>query len=301
MSVTKKRNMKLVVVIMTALIATIGYGQSADDLRRLEEFKKKVNLPVVLPKNEKVKIKVTRELVYNPVKDTSQKLDVYQPTSDLSKEKLPLVIFVHGKTPIQTNPKNWGGYKSWAELIASKGYVAITFTQSLATPGRSIEDAGSDLQDALVYIKANHSLYNIDTNRIALLAYSAGVPLLSGALLHNQNNIKCLAAFYGFMDIKNIDMWKSESQTTLLNFSLIDYVNTGKKFPPLFIAKAGKENNKGLNETIDSFMLKANSSNINVTLINHPTGVHGFDTQNNDDRSREVIESMLIFLQYHLR
>jgi len=293
--------MRSVLTICIALTVTFVYGQSTEDLKRLEEFKRKVNMPVVLPKSEKVHIRITKDLVYDPSKDTSQKMDVYQPVSTVKKEKLPLVVFVHGKTPIKTNPKNWGGYISWGELTASKGYVSITFTQSLGTPGRSIDEAGSDLQHALTYIKANHLLYNIDTNKIALLAYSAGVPLLSSALQQNQNNIRCLGAFYGFIDIKNIDMWKHESQASLTKFSLIDHLGKDKAFTPLFIARAGKENNKGLNETIDSFILKANNTNINLTFINHPEGVHGFDTQNNDERSREVIESVFTFLQYHLR
>ncbi|HEY0670043.1 MAG TPA: alpha/beta hydrolase, partial [Sphingobacteriaceae bacterium] len=284
------------------LLATLFvYGQSAEDLKRLEEFRRKVNAPVVLAKDDRIKVKITKDLVYNTAKDTSQKMDVYQPVSGIKKEKLPLVVFIHGKTPIQTNPKNWGGYKSWGELAASRGYVAIVFTQSLGTPGRSIEEAGTDLQDALKYIKANHSHYNIDTNRIALLAYSAGVPLLSGALLHNKESIKCLAAFYGFMDMRNIEMWKSESQETLSKFSLVDYLNANIEFPPIFIARAGREHNKGLNETIDSFIAKANNANINVTVINHTSGVHGFDTQNDDDRSREIIESVFTFLKYHLK
>jgi acetyl esterase/lipase len=292
--------MKSVLLIWITLTAATVYGQSADDLKRLEEFKKIVNTPVVFPVNDKFKFKIAKDLVYNQKKDTSKKLDIYQPDGVSKNKKLPLIIFIHGKTPIETNPKNWGGYKSWAKLMASQGYVAAVFTHSLAIPGKSIEDAASDLDAALDYIKANQSLYNIDTNKIALLAYSAGVPLLSYALIHKQSNIKCLVAFYGFLDMKNIDLWKNESQQTAAKFSLINYSGSDKKFPPLFIARAGKEHNKGLNETIDSFMLKANTNNLNITLINHPAGVHGFDTQNNDERSREIIESMLLFLHYHL-
>lgn len=289
--------MKLYLLICLIFPATIAFGQSADDLKRLEEFRKMVDAPVVLPKNEKIRIKVTGDIVYDQSR-SAQKLDVYQPAGGIAKQKMPLVIFVHGKTPFPTNPKNWGGYKSWAALMASKGYVAVTFTHSLASPGMSIEDAGADLGNALAYLKTNYSLFNIDTNRIALLAYSAGVPLLSEAFIQHQYNIKCLVAFYGFMDMTNIEMWKSENQSTLARYSLINY--TKEKFPPLFIARAGKEHNKGLNESIDSFILKANSNNLGVTLINHPSGVHGFDTQNNDERSREIIESMLIFLQCNL-
>jgi hypothetical protein len=35
--------------------------------------------------------------------------------------------------------------------------------------------------------------------------------------------------------------------------------------------------------------------------MNHPVGVHGFDNQNDDARSREIIEGLLTFLKTHLR
>lgn len=292
--------MKLVLFIWLIFSTAIVYGQNTDDLKRLEEFKRKVNSPVVYAGGRIYKVKVKKDIPYG-IKDSYHKLDIYQPVGVGTNKKLPLVIFIHGKTPIETNPKNWGGYISWAELTASKGYVTLNFTQSLAIPGKSIEEAGKDVKSILDYAKANHAKYNIDTNRIALLAYSAGVPLLSTALIHNQLNIKCLGAFYGFMDIRNIDMWKDEGLEIVAKYSLIDYVKSAEGFPPLFIARAGKEHNQGLNETIDSFLLQATGHNINVTLINHPSGVHGFDTQNNDDRSREIIESLFTFLQFQFR
>ena len=35
-------------------------------------------------------------------------------------------------------------------------------------------------------------------------------------------------------------------------------------------------------------------------IANHPTGVHGFDNQNEDDRSRELIQSAIAFMKSHL-
>jgi hypothetical protein len=41
--------------------------------------------------------------------------------------------------------------------------------------------------------------------------------------------------------------------------------------------------------------------NIALEFMNHPTGVHGFDNQNDDDRSREIIKAALEFMKNHLR
>jgi len=37
-----------------------------------------------------------------------------------------------------------------------------------------------------------------------------------------------------------------------------------------------------------------------ITFANHPSGVHGFDNQNDDNRSREIIRSVLAFMKSHL-
>jgi hypothetical protein len=34
--------------------------------------------------------------------------------------------------------------------------------------------------------------------------------------------------------------------------------------------------------------------------LNHPRGVHGFDNQTDDDRSREIIRRALEFMKTHL-
>jgi hypothetical protein len=48
------------------------------------------------------------------------------------------------------------------------------------------------------------------------------------------------------------------------------------------------------------FVDTAIARNAPLTLMIHPTGVHGFDNQNDDDRSREIIKAALEFMKSHL-
>ncbi len=50
----------------------------------------------------------------------------------------------------------------------------------------------------------------------------------------------------------------------------------------------------------DRICLIAYSENIPLSLMNHPQGVHGFDNQNDDERSREIIRNAIAFMQAHL-
>jgi acetyl esterase/lipase len=72
------------------------------------------------------------------------------------------------------------------------------------------------------------------------------------------------------------------------------------RLPPIFIARAGLDEIPGLNAAADRFMSEALSKNINVELMNHPSGIHGFDNQIDDDRSREIIRRVLMFLRENL-
>jgi len=45
---------------------------------------------------------------------------------------------------------------------------------------------------------------------------------------------------------------------------------------------------------------EALARNIALSLLNHPDGVHGFDNQNDDERSREIIRSAIAFMYIHL-
>jgi len=69
--------------------------------------------------------------------------------------------------------------------------------------------------------------------------------------------------------------------------------------PPLFVARAGQDN-PGLNATIDRFVQEAVARNAPLELMTHPTGRHGFDVLDDDDRSREIIARTLDFLKHHL-
>jgi acetyl esterase/lipase len=269
-------------------------AQSADDERRLKQFREQVNKPVVYHIDGEELVKIDSNISYE--RNTYDgKMDIYQPMD--STHKKPFVLIVHGKTPITTNPKNWGAYISWGKLLAAEGFVTATFTHGLAIPGTAIDDAGNDVVNALKFAKTYASKYQIDTNRIVVMAFSAGAPLLCRVL--DEKGLKGLVVFYGFMNAGNASTYSGESKKTLDKYSLINYADSSLHFPPIFIGRAGLDFNVGLNKTIDDFAQKAANQNLAFTIVNHPTGVHGFDNQNDDARTKEIIGQMILFLKSH--
>jgi len=67
----------------------------------------------------------------------------------------------------------------------------------------------------------------------------------------------------------------------------------------MFIARAGRDEVPTMDDSIDRFVNEALAKNIALTVMNHPQGVHGFDNQNDDDRSREIIRAAIVLMQIH--
>jgi acetyl esterase/lipase len=114
--------------------------------------------------------------------------------------------------------------------------------------------------------------------------------------------VRCLVAFYAFLDIQQSETHRAhESADTVKAFSPIAYLtNGGDRIAPMFIARAGLDEIPAMNDSIDRFVREAISGNAPITFANHPQGVHGFDNQNDDERSREIIRSAIDFMKARL-
>jgi hypothetical protein len=66
----------------------------------------------------------------------------------------------------------------------------------------------------------------------------------------------------------------------------------------MFIARAGLDD-ADLNDGLDRFVQIALSKNATVDLANHATGHHGFDVEDNNERSREIIKHTIEFIKAH--
>jgi acetyl esterase/lipase len=259
--------------------------------------------PVVYKVAGMEKVKVIPDLNYTASDSPYRKMDVYVPPSLGKSERLPAVVFIHGGASERFTPKDWGIYTSWGRLIAASGMVGVTFTHRLGFPKTLLTEGAADVTDAIKYIRANADPLNIDKDRICLIAFSAGGPLLSTAMREKPAYVRCLVAFYTFMDIQQSDVHRnSETLETVKKFSNITYMTEEEaiKIAPLLIARAGKDEVPTMNDSIDRFIREALSKNMSITVMNHAQGSHAFDNTNDDDRSREIIQSAIAFMRLHL-
>jgi len=229
-------------------------------------------------------------------------MDVYIPPGLKSDERRPAVVYIHGSVPPGAPAKNMGVFKSWARLAAASGLIGVTFTHSLGYPKPMLVDAASDVTAAIKYVRTNADALNIDEDQLSMAAYSGGGPMLSLALRERPAYVRCLLAFYAFLDIRQSELHETyESAPTISAFSPITYLGGEvEKLPPMFIARAGLDQIPTLNESIDRFVNTAIAKNASLVFVNHPHGVHGFDTLTDDDTSRHIIRAALAFMRDHL-
>jgi acetyl esterase/lipase len=249
------------------------------------------------------RVKVAKNLVYKRVAGEELKMDVYSPPGTARRVRRPAVVFIHGgRVPpnLLTTPKEWGAYVSFGELVAASGFVAVTFNHRFYT-WNSLPDSQSDALDLIAHIRSNAASLGIDKDRIIVWTVSAGSLFLSHILRDAPPYIRSIVAYYPQLDLQ--DQRKaapaSVSDETLREFSPIYHLGKiTKKLPPIFIAKAGLDD-VALNSGIDRFVGLAFQKQLTFSQLDHPKGQHGFDIEDDNDRSREIIKATIDFIKAH--
>lgn len=285
-------------------ILFIAYGASARQIAAQDnqsDEARKVMTPIVYRVAGMDKVKVIENLKYAKSNDPNILMDVYQPPNLAKNEKRPAVIFIHYAAKPEYTPKDWGIFTSWGRVIAASGIIGVNFTNRLEYPEKSLENAARDVTDAIQYVRVNADKLNVDKDRVCLFAFSAGGSMLSLGMRGDTPFIKCLVGFYAFMDVRQSDYKKNETPDALKTFSPTTYLEKDAgKLPPMFVARAGRDEVPGVNDSIDRFINAAISKNVALNFANHPNGVHGFDNQIDDERSREIIRAAIEFIKIHL-
>ena len=222
--------------------------------------------------------RVTKDIGYATVDGASLLMDVYRPAA--GQAPLPAVIFYTmywpGEGPSARVSADW--FKHWARLAAANGLVAI-LPDLRAEPGtgnaeRPVRPAGDDFQRLMAHLAGHAGEYGVDAGRIALFAESgatwAALPVVQDPA---QTAIKAAVMYYGSA---NLERFRSDL--------------------PLLWVRAGRDSQR-TNADIARLSALALGQNAPLTVINHPTGRHGFEGRDDDAVTRDVVEQTLSFMK----
>ena len=275
---------------------TTGAAQDPDWVRELAPKRIVYSVPGMR------RVKVRRDVTYKRVAGAELKMDVYTPPGARNSPR-PAVIFIHGgRIPpnLRATPKDWGVYVSFGQLVAASGFVGVTFNHRFYA-WESLADSQADLTDLIAYVRGHAAELGVDRERLVLWSVSAGGIFLSRPLRERPPYVRCVVAYYSELDLQGERASAPASVTdeTLREFSPLYHLERGDKgFPPIFIARAGLDD-PGLNAGVDRFVQAALAKNLTVELVNHATGHHGFDVEDDNERSREIIRRTLEFIRAH--
>jgi pectinesterase len=171
---------KLTVILIACTLFTKCFGQSKAGVTGVPDTSyttysayvssKKTNPGIkIVGEFHSKSVKEKRSISYCTIGERKLLLDVFYPSAK-SKNKQAAIMIIHG-----------GGWRSGnrtqhyplAQRLADLGYVCFTPEYRLSTEAL-YPAAVYDLKSALRWIHANAKKYNVDTNKIAVLGFSAG-------------------------------------------------------------------------------------------------------------------------------
>src|SRR2546425_179032 len=238
---------------------------------------------------------VTRDLVYRVDGERALHLDVYRPA--LGDGPWPAVFLVSGDAPeeVISRAKDWGVYRSYGQHLAANGLVGVAFDHRSSERFTRTADVAADVAAAIAYVRGRADEPGVDPERIGVWVFSAGGPFGIAPLLRERPPwLRCLAGFYTVWALAPLQPSEDRADDdTIRRWSAVTALERDPAgLPPILVARAGRDREPFLAGT-DRFVERAREVGADVTILDHPTGQHGFDIRDDDDRSREIIRFLV--------
>lgn len=267
--------------------------------------------PLVFSLPEMDRVQAKTDIVYKTIGSVRLAVDLYLPPDVPDGALTPAVIFIGGDAPeeMTLGPlKQSGQYTGWGRLVAASGLIGIvTNHRSMHQPPQpyvNLPAVAADIADMLTFMQERGASYGIDADHLALSSFSGGSPFaLYAALKQRPSFIRCLVAYYGLLDLRHLLTGDQPPEAVALvnEYSPAAQIQRQPEtVPPFLVARAGLDQ-AWINQGLDSFVTEALKHNLSLNLLNHPTGQHAFDILDDNQRSREIIQDTLAFLQRHLK
>jgi acetyl esterase/lipase len=220
----------------------------------------------IVPDSPSKAVTEVRNLVYGKVGSRELHIDAFTPSA-AKKKPAPAVIIVHG-----------GGWRSGnrtqhiplAQHLAALGYASFTVEYRLSTEAL-YPAAVNDIKSAIQWLHANAKRFNINTNKIVVLGFSAGgqlaalVGMTSGsdkfdALDSNKgysSSVQAVIDIDGTLTFVAPDAWETQNQQTVaastmwLGYKRTEKLDIWTAASPLTYAERNKLPFLFLNSAVD--------------------------------------------------
>lgn len=252
---------------------------------------------------------LSRDIVFTPA-DWPQPLraDIYTPDLAAPEAGFPAVVLIHGGAWARGDREQ---VQSLAERIAARGYVVMNLTYRFA-PANLFPAQVQDVQQAVLWLRANAKAQRVDATRIGGWGYSAGAHLAAmlaalspgDALYQSDTKIQALVAGGSPVDLR-----KFQDGYLVPRFLGVTYPQNPQRFadaspavfiskddPPVFLYHGAWDNLVPLDQSTD---YKADLDKAGIATELFLIGGHGHISAFFFDD--EAVQAGLEFLDRHLR
>jgi acetyl esterase/lipase len=256
-------------------------------------------IPMVYPVPEPDQVLVTSGIEYGRHDSGPLTLDVYAPARRPSAVALPAVVLVAGYSDVGYEKVTGCRFKdmamstTWARLVASFGMVAVTYGN--ARPA-------DDLDAVLRHVREHAAALGIDSERLALWGQSGNGALALATLAYlPRGSFRCAVFSCAYLaDLDGTTHVADGAKRWGFTYPGSFAVDGLPPDLPILIARAGQEQDPGLNHAVDRFVAAMLAANRPITCVNFAAAPHGFELFHDTLETREVIRQMMRFARFHL-
>jgi dienelactone hydrolase len=174
-------------------------------------------------------------------------------------------------------------YEGYGRIIADRGAYAAVVDQ----PFHDMTRWPLAAADLATIIESVRKQPDVDGDRIAIWAFSAGALLVGGWLAASPDWLRCLALTYPVLALP-------DAPTPPVPPA--DLVGPGR---PVVLTRVGKEE-PARQATVDRFLARAHDTGTTVQVVDVPDGRHGFDMIDHTEQSRNAVRQAIDLVIGHL-
>ncbi|MGE3273908.1 MAG: alpha/beta hydrolase [Vicinamibacterales bacterium] len=260
-----------------------------DEVERGEALRRLARLEVVATLDGEANTTV-RTTTFTGADGAALPMDLHLPAHAAGRRP-PVVVFATGFPDPDGRMRAFGPVTSWARLLAAAGTAAIVY---------GTREPGEDVRALLETIRRNGATLGVNGERIALFASSGHGPVALSAAAQARQLAGAALLYPYTLDLDGGEaVARAAKQFGFVpgrdGISVRDLEAT-----PLLFVRAGRDEMPRLNETLDALVTRLVAGNTPVTLVNHASGIHGFDLHDRSQPTLQVLEFVVGFLVRHL-
>lgn len=236
-------------------------------------------------------VAVRRDVVYRSSDEGPLVMDVYLPAA-AGGVRPPVVVIAMGYPDPQGLFRRFGWHVSWAQLLAASGIAAVIY---------GTRQPAADIHAVLDYLRDHAGELGVDSRRTGVLTCSGHGAVGLSALMR-ETKPACAALLYAFtMDLgDSMRVAEASAQFFFVNACAGKSIADLPGDVPVMFVRAGRDQFAGLNEALDRLVSAGLARNLPLSMVNHHTGVHAFDLEEDSEVSRGIIRQVVTFLRLHL-